>query len=141
MKPRQKLRLTMRGDNGRTYVIDVEHTEGQEHLSDTIVVTVRENRKRVRTYKPHGWNGLATSLFFREQHPDFEQHTHRWRFGRAIGSELRARECMDCHLTQVLLTEGSTNYVDVEVEVHPVPEWLDANPHWKQHWKGTGGGS
>ena len=59
---------------------------------------------------------------------------HNWRFGRSKKGQLRARECMTCGLTQVLLTEGSIHYHTVPITVIPVPEWLDANPHWIKHW-------
>ena len=60
---------------------------------------------------------------------------HSWRFGRSERARLRARECMKCDQTEVLLTEGSFNYAIVKVVVVPVPEWLIANPHWKKHWE------
>lgn len=62
-------------------------------------------------------------------------HKHRWRFGRSEKARLRARECMKCGLTQVRLTEGSSSYATVPVTVVPVPEWLEANPHWRKHWE------
>lgn len=64
-----------------------------------------------------------------------EDCTHNWRFGRSEKAQLRARECMNCDITEVLLTEGSTKYARVPVTVRPVPEWLEANPHWRKHWR------
>lgn len=67
--------------------------------------------------------------------PDPRTCIHYWRYGRSERARLRARECMNCKTTEVLLTEGSTRYAIVKVVVVPVPEWLEANPHWRKHWE------